>query len=93
MFSQFFQARGLTPPQDVVECSSLVAVRGLLLNSDRITLLPARQVAVEVRSGLLAISSQPLPDSKREIGYTLRKNWKPTPVQARFIELLSHIAR
>ena len=93
VFSQFFQARGLTPPQDVVECSSLVAVRGLLLNSDRITLLPARQVAVEVRSGLLAISSQPLPDSKREIGYTLRKNWKPTPVQARFIELLSDIAR
>lgn len=93
IFSQFFEARGLTPPQDVVECSSLVAVRGLLLNSDRITLLPARQVAVEVKSGLLAISAQPLPDSKREIGYTLRKHWKPTPVQARFIELLTQIAR
>lgn len=87
-FTNLFTERGLPPPEDVIECSSLVAIRGLLLKSDRVAMLPARQVAVEVESGLLSVSPSPLPDTSREIGLTQRKNWKPTRVQAHCLRLL-----
>lgn len=87
-FSQFFEDRGLQPPEHVIECSSLVACRGLLLESDRAALLSARQVEVDVGNGLLALSPQPLAGTRREIGLATRRDWKPTRLQARFLELI-----
>ncbi|NVK57443.1 MAG: LysR family transcriptional regulator [Alteromonadaceae bacterium] len=88
VFSQIFTRRGLTPPSHVIECSSLVAVRGILLNSQRAALLPARQVEVEVRAGLLTVCPMTLTDTDRVIGLTLRKNWRPTKMQQRFLEII-----
>ena len=87
-FTHFFENNGLSPPEHVIECSSLVTTRGLLLESDRAALLSARQVEVEVRSGLLAVSTQHLQGTGRDIGITLRKGWKPTRVQRRFLDRL-----
>lgn len=89
-FAHFFEANGLAPPEHVVECSSLVATRGLLLKSDRAALLSARQVEVEVNYGLLAISTQHLQGTGRDIGITLRKDWEPTQVQQRFLDLIEN---
>ncbi|MBQ4828459.1 LysR family transcriptional regulator [Alteromonas sp. MMG017] len=93
VFSQIFVSRGLAPPSHVIECSSLVAVRGILLNSERAALLPARQVEVEVRAGLLVVCPMTLPDTDREIGLTMRKNWHPTKMQSRFLEIIQMIVK
>ncbi|MFQ3234928.1 MAG: LysR family transcriptional regulator of gallate degradation [Paraglaciecola sp.] len=93
MFSQIFVSRGLAPPSHVIECSSLVAVRGILLNSERAALLPARQVEVEVRAGLLALCPMTLPGTDREIGLTLRRSWYPTQMQSRFLEIIEQISQ
>jgi|TARA_B100000446_G_scaffold186828_1_gene214178 DNA-binding transcriptional LysR family regulator len=87
-FTRFFASEGLRPPEHIVECSSMVAIRGLLLESNRVALLPARQVEVEVDMGLLAISPQKLAGTSRNIGLAVRKNWVPTRIQQRFIELI-----
>lgn len=87
-FTQFFRTNGLTPPEHVIECSSLVATRGILMESERAALLSAKQVEVEVRSGLLKISTQHLQGTTRDIGFTLRKDWEPTQVQQRFLDRL-----
>lgn len=87
-FGRFFQHHGLPAPERVIECSSLVATRGLLLESDRVALLPARQVAVELEAGLLRVSPSPLEGTAREIGLSLRQHWRPTRVQTRLLELL-----
>ncbi len=87
-FRRFFAHHGLAAPERVIECSSLVATRGLLLASDRVALLPARQVAVELEAGLLSVSRSPLEDTARQIGLTLRQHWYPTRVQTRLLELL-----
>lgn len=87
-FSRFFTSRGLEPPDRVIECSSLVAIRAILLNSDRVALLPARQVQVEVELGLLMVSPQSLLGTSRKIGLSYRRNYIPTRVQQRFIELI-----
>ncbi len=88
VFSRFFSSKGLTPPERVIECSSLAATRSLLLESDRAALLSARQVELEVQMGLLAVSPQRLPGTSREIGLTLRKDWCPTRLQQHFLALL-----
>jgi len=93
VFDRFFREAKLPPPSDIIECSSLVATRGLLLASDRAALLPARQVAFDVSSGVLTVLPVTLPGTERTIGYTKLQNWFPTVVQARFIELLEHEAR
>ena len=75
-------------PESIIECGSLTAIRALLMKSDRMVVLPARQVAVDVKAGLLAIIDVPLDDPARIIGYTIRKNWIPTKLQSTFISVL-----
>ncbi len=87
-FTHFFESNGLSPPSHVIECSSLVAIRGMLMESDRAALLSARQVEIDVQFGLLSVSTQNLQGTGREIGITLRKGWQPTQVQQRFLERL-----
>lgn len=89
-FSRFFADSGFDPPTQMIECSSLVAIRSLLLDSDRVALLPARQVELEVEMGILAASPQPLEGTGRDIGITVRKNWQPTRLQKRFLALLDN---
>lgn len=88
VFDGIFSARGLPSPAHVIECSAMVAIRGLLLNSERASLLPARQVKVEVDNHLLAVSPMPLPETQRIIGLTTRKNWQPTRVQQKLLQII-----
>ncbi len=87
-FTSFFRNEGLSPPEHVIECSSLVAIRGLLMESDRAALLPARQVELEMKFGQLSVMPRPLSGTSRAIGLALRKDWKPTRVQARFLDII-----
>jgi LysR family transcriptional regulator of gallate degradation len=87
-FESFFQSLGLTVPRHVIECSSMVAVRGLLRRSDRATLMSLTQVGYEIESGQLAVLGAPLPQTARPIGLALRADWRPTLAQGAFLELL-----
>jgi DNA-binding transcriptional LysR family regulator len=85
----------LFPPEDVarmpsglVETSSLVLLRGLLAGGDRLALLSARQARIELDQGLLALAPFTVPIGTRRIGLTYRRGWRPTPTQARLIDLL-----
>jgi LysR family transcriptional regulator of gallate degradation len=88
VFNELFSSRGITPPAALIECSSMVAIRGLLLNSEIAALLPARQVKVEVVNGLLAVCPISLSGTNREIGLTMRKDWQPTQIQKRFLQII-----
>ena len=87
-FIHFFKNNGLSPPEHVIECSSLVATRGMLMESDRAALLSARQVEVDVRFGLLTVSTRHLQGTERDIGIAVRKSWQPTQLQQRFLDRL-----
>jgi DNA-binding transcriptional LysR family regulator len=87
-FKVFFAAQGLPAPPHIIECSSLVATRGLLLSSDRAALLSARQVGIELASGQLSVLLNPLPGTERAIGLTVRRDWQPTPLLKNFLTLV-----
>ena len=61
---------GLNEPDHVVETSSFVTLRGILLNSDRVTMLSKHQVHYEDQFKILAALNFELPQTKRWIGFT-----------------------
>ncbi|WP_297367814.1 LysR substrate-binding domain-containing protein [Acidocella sp.] len=81
IFTAFFTAAQVAPPTQVIECSSLVAARGLLLASDRAAIFSRSQVRFELATGQLAALAAPLPGSARPIGLSLRRDFTPTRAQ------------
>ncbi|WP_254606351.1 LysR family transcriptional regulator [Sphingomonas bacterium] len=78
---------GRDPPAPIA-CGSVMVIRGILIETDMLTLLSPDQVAAEIAGGVLAIVCEPLPALIRTIGTTVRPGWQPTAAQARFLRLL-----
>ena len=92
-FKAFFERERLSEPANTIECSSLVATRGLLLRGNRAALLPAGQVRYEVEKGDLVVLPKPLPGTERPIGLAMRAEFEPTVAQAELIAFLRKAAR
>jgi DNA-binding transcriptional LysR family regulator len=75
-------------PPAPIECGSVMAIRGVLLESDFLTLLSPDQIALELESGMLTTLETTLPDAQRTIGVISRADWLPTLLQRRFLDLL-----
>jgi len=67
-----FAAMGMPPPAPVVESGDLGIVRGLLLGSDMLAAVSARQLEHELESGELVKLPLDLADTHRAIGLTFR---------------------
>lgn len=74
VFERLFARAGLAPPTVALRAHSPAVVRSVLLAGDHVALLSPLQVQAEVRSGLLACASGPLPGSERAIGVTQRRD-------------------
>ena len=87
-FESLFTRAGVPLPAHSVQCNSLIAARAFLLEDDYLMLSSAHQIHYEVRAGLLV--ALPHPDGRvmRSIGLTMRRNWQPTAVQSRLLDLL-----
>lgn len=72
----------------LVESSSQILIRGLLMNSDRLTMISKHQVQFEIDMGQLMVLDFNIGEGLREIGLTFRSDWQPTSVQQNFLSLL-----
>ena len=88
LFEKAIVGRGLPLPQHVVETSSLVILRGLLLESDRVTILSRHQIRYEEQTGLLSALPFKLSGTERPIGMTRRKIGAPSPAAELFVKEL-----
>ena len=89
VFHQWFSAEELDRmPGGIIETSSLGLLRGVLAGSERLSILSARQVRDELAHGMLRTLPVAVPFGRRPIGFTFRRDWRPTSSQAR---LLDHI--
>lgn len=78
-------------PERIIESSSLILLRGLIGESDRLTLISAHQILEEVRLGQVTRLPIDLNDPPRSIGLSKRKNWRPTSTQNAFLKSLIQI--
>ncbi len=74
-----------------IETGSLVALRGILIETDYLTIVSPRQIQLELKAGLLKVLPVPLTGSARPIGLTTRANWQPTRLQRDFLQGLRAI--
>jgi LysR family transcriptional regulator of gallate degradation len=79
LFDLSFCAAQLAPPREAVETSDLAVLRGLLLHSDMITAISARQLQYEISAGILTVLDIQLPHTCRVIGITQRAESRPSP--------------
>jgi LysR family transcriptional regulator, regulator for genes of the gallate degradation pathway len=91
-FEQMFVTRSLEPPSHPMEVSSMVTVRALLLESDLLTLLSRHQIRYEEQLSQLVTLPIALPDTRRAIGLTMRRDWQPTKPQQELVGLIEEIA-
>lgn len=88
IFESAFTEAGMAVPSRLVECSSQILVRSLLMDSDRLTIISEHQVQHELSLGLLGTIPYNLAHSSRPIGLTFRRSWKPTKTQNSLVQLL-----
>jgi LysR family transcriptional regulator of gallate degradation len=75
----------------IIESSSLILMRELLLVTDHIGCISRLQASAEIALGVLTPLDLRLPGSSRDIGLTLRDDWLPTGAQAQFLDILQRI--
>lgn len=85
-----FAGRAL--PRAPIECGSVMTIRGILVESDFLTLLSLEQVAMEVEAGVLTTIGPPRAELVRTIGITTRGGWRMTALQSTLIDLLRRVA-
>ncbi|TYL48849.1 LysR family transcriptional regulator [Marinomonas sp. IMCC 4694] len=91
-FEALFQDAHVALPTRLVESSSQVLIRELLLESDRLTLISAHQVEREINIELLTALDFSLEHTRRPIGLCVRKSWLPTVTQSHFLSVLRKIS-
>lgn len=84
---------GEDAPPVPVECGSVMVIRGVVTQSDLLTLLSPDQIAVELETGMLVRIDADLPGCVRTIGLTTRSGWRPTQAQQRLVELLEQASQ
>jgi len=84
-----FEDAGVPVPDAPVTCGSAMLIRGLLAESDFLTLLSPHQISGQ--RDLVAIGD-PIEKTRRPIGLTTRVDWRPAPAQRHFIALLRDLA-
>lgn len=83
-----FEGAGIAPPRVGIACGSVMMARQMLVESDFLTLLSPDQVSVEIEAGWLIRIADAPGDISRTIGVITRADWRPTPLQARFLTQL-----
>jgi len=92
LFESLFVSRGLAPPADVIETSSLAMVRALLMESDRITVLSRHQVHFELEYGMLTELPLDLRETARPIGFMRRTASRPSPGAVLLMDAIRAVA-
>ena len=73
------------------ETNCLATITALLSASDRLSILSLRHIEIDQR--LERVNHPPIEHGRRHVGLTTRKNWLPTPFQARFMEHLRALGK
>lgn len=91
LYEGVIRAAGYDPPQYGIETSSTAAIRAILLESDRVTLLPRSVLRTDIDNGLIAVLPIELRGSARPIGLMYRIGSEASPQAAAFATAIREI--
>jgi DNA-binding transcriptional LysR family regulator len=85
---EMFEQANLPLPRVPIECNSVIVIRQLMQTSDFLSLLSPDQVALELATHWLQRIADAPEGLTRMIGLMTRTGWRPTQIQAAFLEQL-----
>jgi len=85
---EMFFHLGLSMPVDLVETLSLLTVRHLVLNTDRIGALPGHVLELEHDAGLVRVLPLARPSTDSRVGIILRRSSRLSPAAQVFLDML-----
>ncbi|MFV0575071.1 MAG: LysR family transcriptional regulator [Vibrio sp.] len=91
LFEKLFRDHNHNLPKQLIEASSQILVKELLVGSDKLTMLPEHQVNLELKSGLFKVIPFDNEQQKRAIGLTIRKSWQGTSIQEQFLTRIREV--
>jgi DNA-binding transcriptional LysR family regulator len=92
-FDNGFRAAGLKPPQTAVETTAIACVKQLLLQTDRLTVLPPQLVRQEVELGQISVLPVIWRAPWRPMGVTRREGGTLSPAAGAMIACLRNEVR
>jgi len=93
LFDEVLSKHKIQQPANYIESSSLITIRGMLLESDYIALLSEHQIYFDKLYGLLTTLPLSLVNTFRPIGVTVNAQVEPSPAAKLFLESLREIVR
>lgn len=91
MFEKAMLRAGLSTPDGAIEVNSVAIARALLLQSDRLSVLPKTQVTQDVLGGTLAVLPVDLSSAVLYLGVAMRRDAAHTTGQAAFLHVLHQV--
>ena len=93
LFDEVLSKHNIQQPSNYIESSSLITIRGLLLESDYIALLSEHQIYFDKLYGLLTTLPLELVNTFRPIGVTVNAQVEPSPAAKLFLESLREVVQ
>jgi LysR family transcriptional regulator of gallate degradation len=93
LFEEAIHSHGLESPQHVIETSSMALLRGVLVETDMVTVLSRHQIHYDEQNGILAALPFELVSTRRAIGITRRKHSSIAPAANLLLDELKAVAR
>lgn len=87
-FEKAMMKVGLSMPDGAIEANSVAIARALLLQSDRLSVLPMTQVKQDVLGGTMVVLPVDLSNAALDLGVTMRRDAAHTPAQSAFLQVL-----
>ncbi|WP_439606230.1 LysR family transcriptional regulator [Hydrogenophaga sp.] len=87
-FEKAMLKAGLSTPHGAIEANSVATARAVLLQSDRVSILPRSQVDFDVAAGSLSILPVDLSGAELTLGVATRRDAEPTAGQLSFVDML-----
>ncbi|EAR08626.1 LysR family transcriptional regulator [Reinekea blandensis] len=91
-FDRVFKDAAMEQAGKLVESTSQILIREVLLGSDRLSIISPHQIRFELDNQLLRTIPYRLPQTSRPIGYAVREGFIPTATQKAFLEELKTVA-
>lgn len=92
-FERMFERHGLESPRDIVETDSLVAMRSLLTEDDRLTMTSPHRASLEIELGVLRVVPFNLEGFSSPFGYLIRSQPITPPCLTAFLQTLQRLSR
>ena len=92
-FEALFARAGIPQPSDVVESDSLIAIRTLMTEDDRLTLMSPYRADLELQIGLLKIVPFDVSEMSFGFGYMIRSHASLSPGVSAFIRALCDLSK